>query len=181
MKQLAVYSCLFLSLILPSISTAQTDFSKVQNFDNTFTKKLAWQDTKTADTISDWSLYAITAWPIVEAINNDETTKRLGALGTAHYLSWITTQYVKNSAARPRPDGSDTKSFFSGHTSAAFTGAAYICGTENSQKCGLALGIASSTGYLRIAGKRHWATDVLTGAAIGSLFGYSTPVFAFGF
>ena len=31
------------------------------------------------------------------------------------------------------------------------------------------------TGILRIAADRHWATDILAGAAIGGLVGYAVP------
>src|SRR5438067_2797373 len=63
-------------------------------------------------------------------------------------------------------------SFFSGHTSFAFTGATLLCvqhsrlslyGDGDALVCPLALVVASATGLLRIAADRHWASDVLAG------------------
>ena len=35
--------------------------------------------------------------------------------------------------------------------------------------------LAFATGYLRIAADKHWTTDVMTGAAVGSILGYVWP------
>jgi membrane-associated phospholipid phosphatase len=35
--------------------------------------------------------------------------------------------------------------------------------------------VAALTGYLRIAGDKHYMSDVLTGAAVGSAIGYMVP------
>jgi membrane-associated phospholipid phosphatase len=40
---------------------------------------------------------------------------------------------------------------------------------------GISLSLA--TGYLRIAGDKHWSTDVLTGWLLGAAIGYALPVF----
>lgn len=73
-------------------------------------------------------------------------------------------------------------SFYSGHTSMAFS-LAVASGTVASMRhyklaplvwvSGLTLGAA--TGYLRIAADRHYFTDVMTGAAVGSLTGFLVP------
>jgi len=77
------------------------------------------------------------------------------------------------------PDDRNT-SFFSGHTSFAFTGATLLCfqhgrldlyGDGDRFVCPVALAVASLTGLLRIGADRHWATDVLTGAAVGAAAG----------
>jgi len=79
-------------------------------------------------------------------------------------------------AACTSPDDRDT-SFFSGHTSFAFTAATLLCfqhgrldlyGDADRFVCPAALAVASLTGLLRIGADRHWATDVLTGAAVGA-------------
>ena len=79
-------------------------------------------------------------------------------------------------AACTSPDDRNT-SFFSGHTSFAFTAATLLCfqhgrldlyGDGDRFVCPAALAVASLTGLLRIGADRHWATDVLTGAAVGA-------------
>lgn len=53
-------------------------------------------------------------------------------------------------------------SFFSGHTALAFS-------TVGGPHLSVSLPLASVTGGLRLAAKKHWPTDVLTGAAVGLL------------
>ena len=40
---------------------------------------------------------------------------------------------------------------------------------------GTGLGLATFTGYLRIAADKHYFTDVVVGAAFGSLVGFLVP------
>jgi membrane-associated phospholipid phosphatase len=73
-------------------------------------------------------------------------------------------------------------SFYSSHTSFAFT-LATASGTVASMRhyrlapLVWALGYASAAavGYLRIAADRHYFTDVLTGAVVGSAVGFTVP------
>lgn len=81
--------------------------------------------------------------------------------------------------------GSKYQSFPSGHTTAAFAAVALECfhhgylDTEHTgwgaAACPVTIVAATITGVLRIAADRHWATDVLAGAAIGGLVGYAVP------
>ncbi len=86
------------------------------------------------------------------------------------------------SCADPPP----AESFWSGHVSNAFAGAALVClhhdvldlfgdaGTDGAI-CGAALAAATTTGLFRIMSDRHWITDTLTGALVGSLVGVLVP------
>ena len=73
-------------------------------------------------------------------------------------------------------------SFFSGHTTAAFS-IAVASGTVATMRgyrlapwvWAQGLAIAVVTGYLRIAADEHYFTDVLTGAVVGSAFGFGVP------
>lgn len=77
------------------------------------------------------------------------------------------------------------ESFFSGHTSLAFTSAALIClhHTElglfgeggDAAMCATGLAMASTVGLLRILSDRHYASDVIMGAAAGLLSGWLVP------
>jgi membrane-associated phospholipid phosphatase len=81
---------------------------------------------------------------------------------------------------------SPTASFPSGHTNEAFTAAGVSCANHgflpiygsrvwDALACARDLFLATSDGVLRIMGDRHYATDVLTGGAIGFGFGYGMP------
>jgi membrane-associated phospholipid phosphatase len=76
------------------------------------------------------------------------------------------------------------RSFFSGHTSVAFAMAVFLSTVysdyhPNSQwkpfVWGVSLLAASTVGYLRYAAGRHFPTDIITGAVIGSALGYFIP------
>lgn len=76
---------------------------------------------------------------------------------------------------RRKSDGRN--SFFSGHTAMAFTGAVFFAyNFENSDYSRTiknlawagSLALASSTGYLRIIAGKHFLTDVIVGAVVGS-------------
>lgn len=91
-----------------------------------------------------------------------------------HHGNWLAPD-------RP-PDGDDDLSFYSGHTTLAFSAAA-AAGTVSSLRgyrsapavwaAGLAL--AGGVGYLRIAADRHYLTDVLAGAVAGTVIGVAAP------
>jgi membrane-associated phospholipid phosphatase len=81
---------------------------------------------------------------------------------------------------------SPTASFPSGHTNEAFTAAGLSCANHHfvplygsvvweGVACARDVVLATADGVLRIMGDRHYATDVLTGAAIGFGFGYGVP------
>ncbi|MEM9190947.1 MAG: phosphatase PAP2 family protein, partial [Myxococcota bacterium] len=78
------------------------------------------------------------------------------------------------------------QSFFSGHTSQTFAAAALTCthhmniplyggGPEEVIPCITGFGLATATGMLRIVGDRHFMTDVLVGAFVGTGVGFLLP------
>ena len=91
--------------------------------------------------------------------------------------SFIITHTTKRLINKQRPNGGDY-SFPSGHTSAAFTGAAFI-----ERRYGLKVGVptyllASYVGWTRIASNYHDKWDVLGGAiiGIGSAYLFTKPL-----
>lgn len=79
---------------------------------------------------------------------------------------------LKHTTKVERPDGSNNRSFPSGHTATAFM-AATMLNKEYGHKSpwvGIsAYGVATATGLMRMANNKHWLSDVLTGAGIGIL------------
>jgi membrane-associated phospholipid phosphatase len=79
---------------------------------------------------------------------------------------------VKTLTKHERPDGSDSRSFPSGHTAQAFL-AASIVHTElrdKSQWYGIgAYTIATGVGAFRMLNNKHWEADVFAGAGFGIL------------
>jgi hypothetical protein len=80
------------------------------------------------------------------------------------------------------------RSFYSGHTSTTFTVAGLTCihhaylplyggGAADVLPCIASFGVAAATGALRVVGDQHFASDVLVGAAMGTLTGLTLPYF----
>jgi len=96
------------------------------------------------------------------------------------YQSFFTnlgiTYTLKVSINRTRPNGGD-HSFPSGHTSAAFQGAGFIHARYGWKYALPAYIGASFVGYSRVYANKHYTSDVLAGAAIGTLssFYFATP------
>lgn len=103
----------------------------------------------------------------------------------------LLTELFKNTIRRERPDASDTKSFFSGHTSTAFVTSAFLfrecaavidewelAGESAFLNTGMKAtafailyGWAGYVGYSRLADKKHYVSDVVVGALAGTLIG----------
>jgi hypothetical protein len=81
-------------------------------------------------------------------------------------------------------------SYFSSHATLTFAMAAVTCAHHNALglsggnswiPCLSGFAVATTTAVFRIAGDMHYATDVLTGAAVGTLVGFAVPAFHYGF
>ena len=88
-------------------------------------------------------------------------------------------QLVSKVVARERPDGSDYESFYSGHSANAFVTAGLIAADLLATRKGsgkylavIPYAVASGLAFSRVYENKHFATDVLTGAVIGSLTGH---------
>jgi membrane-associated phospholipid phosphatase len=93
-------------------------------------------------------------------------------LAATHIIMGGIVTTMKNTIDVRRPDDSNSRSFPSGHTATAFAGAhvLYREYKDASPWIGIAgYTIATGTGILRITNKRHWVSDVVTGAGIGIL------------
>jgi len=120
----------------------------------------------------------------------------------AYALSGLVTATLYDTTGRARPSYNDCKagtsvdplcdagayaSFPSGHMAAAMTGAGLLCahhgalplyggGAWDVAACIEGLTVATAVGVLRMMADRHYASDVLTGGAIGFFSGYALPM-----
>jgi membrane-associated phospholipid phosphatase len=156
-----------------------------------------WTDEHRAGTISDITAAAAYAWPLVAlssvhgGIDSNlgrDLTATLSSVGVAQ----LATGVAKRAFRRSRPnvvfDGDpidsadDVHSFFSGHTATTFA-AVVSAGTIASRRgsgqakwiWSAGIGLAGSTGYLRVAADLHFFTDALVAAAVGTAVGMLMP------
>ena len=99
---------------------------------------------------------------------------------SAILLTAASTETIKNRSNRSRPDGSDFRSFPSGHTS--FASINMTLASNDISEMNLSKGttrlikgclflVVAGTAWGRVEGNKHYTSDVLTGAAVGYFFG----------
>lgn len=185
-------------------------WTRVNAFDDWFRNWLRAEGTtrQRIDRTSDVFQWMSIAFPVVGdsfgvALIGDKNREVLGQLlaiqAQAFAMNGFLTSTTKAAAGRVRPyaqgvectgEGADcgasvNGSYFSGHTSYAFTGAGLTCVAHkhlplfgrvgDPMTCAMALTLASATGVFRISADEHWATDVLTGAGVGLFSGWLMP------
>jgi hypothetical protein len=117
-----------------------------------------------------------TAFAIGKLTGNERVSDVAGKILRAQILSQAVTGVIKKAAQRERPDGSDTRSFPSGHTSVSFASAT-VLHREFGWKVGIpAYAAATYVGTARIEKKKHFLSDVAFGAAIGILSGRTVTI-----
>jgi membrane-associated phospholipid phosphatase len=137
---------------------------------------VAWHDDRLNELAADTLVVAESA---VVAVNVNQISKFVFARQRPDVHARVSTE------PNVQPATGDNLSFFSGHATLAFA-LATSAGTVASMRhhrlapvmwaAGLLL--ATTGSYLRIAADRHYATDVMTGAVVGSAIGFSVPYFA---
>jgi hypothetical protein len=89
----------------------------------------------------------------------------------AQLLTEMLVQPIKYASHRQRPDGSNNRSFPSGHAAVTFAGATVIERHLGWRKSLLGYTVASYVAASRLHDNRHYLSDVVFGAAIGSIAG----------
>ena len=162
-------------------------------------RALRWPDTSSASGASDvlqvgvpagaGLAVALLAW---RDGRPREAGEDLAVVTEAVVLASLATTAAKVATARLRPDAwaagepspgrGSLGAFWSGHTSSTFAAAAAAAQVARLRGrrgwkwlAATALAGAAATGYLRVAGDRHWASDVLAGAAAGTAIGLVLP------
>ena len=98
--------------------------------------------------------------------------QRLYKYGASFILCSGTTYLLKHSIHKMRPDGTDNRSFPSGHTAIAFSGATVLHKEFGKTSPWISVAgytVATITAVDRVRRNRHHWEDVATGAAIGFL------------
>ena len=133
-------------------------------------------------------LYAtLSAFALTGLITKNNYTFETGLIAAESYImTGITCQFTKTTAGRSRPNDYNTtnshqwagpffkgNSFFSGHSSSAFSIASVIAYRykETVWVPVLSYSLATLCGIQRIYDNRHWASDVVMGAAVGTATG----------
>ena len=173
----------------PSLKVANKE---PNSFDQFFRNKLRWDIDKidNAKTASDILLYGLVLGgiPFMPLFSDGDYKTMVLSNVEIMAINGLVTDIVKHTAKRQRPssyyqtrdEGDDTyKSFFSGHTSQAFsigTSTAIMLSRSHPDKkiliWGSAITLATTTGYFRIASDKHYMTDILSGALAGSIIGF---------
>ena len=117
---------------------------------------------KASDVGRDVLFYTALGYPAVQG-----DWEGLGRAALALGSTRLVTDGLKDAVREERPDGSDNRSFPSGHTSMSFAAA----GTLHKRygwKIGIpAHAVAALVGTARVKADKHYAHDVIAGAAIG--------------
>lgn len=142
----------------------------------------------------------ITAWWLR---GSRDVAEQMALLGLETLAVSGAVQGITNTlASRERPYGSSCggelpdnaidctssshyRSFFSGHAAFSFTSAALVCFNHlefellgspwDVVSCAGAYGVATTTATFRVVSDVHYASDILTGAIVGSLVGWGVP------
>jgi len=136
-----------------------------------------------------YSMSAIGLLYIYGTLSKNNQHKEAALLGTKAFVtSAVFTYLIKYSFHRHRPDDdkfpnpyiwegpclkSSYTSFISGHTTSIFSVASVIASEYKDKKAipVIAYSIAGLTAISRIYDNKHWATDVIAGAALGYAIG----------
>jgi membrane-associated phospholipid phosphatase len=118
-----------------------------------------------------------------------ESYKHTVLFGKALIYTFTLTEFIKNFTYRERPDRSDSRSFFSGHSSTTFTAASFLyCEVDDffdewpptsdndflrtsfkAASFSILYGWAGYVAYSRMLDNKHYVLDVLIGAATGTI------------
>jgi membrane-associated phospholipid phosphatase len=150
--------------------------------------------------ISDICIYTLISAPALLFLSSD-IRNDFGTV-SAMYLETMAFMYalpsvLKGSVTRCRPfvynstapldkklEADAVKSYFSGHTTVAFSSAVFISTVFSdfypdskfkNWVWGGSLVAAATIGYLRYAAGKHYPTDIIKGALVGSAIGYLIP------
>jgi membrane-associated phospholipid phosphatase len=197
----AAIGTLTLELLKNDLAPLTCKWCSPGSIDGDLSGSAAWSNPHAADTASTLLTLAVPAGMLAYGLLQ---AYQLGDPGVgwadvllvaeAASVAMLVNTTVKYAVGRARPyvwqgqpglydDPSDRNlSFFSGHATFAFAvavsaGTLFLMQDLPGAPVVLGAGLAAAVlvGYLRMAADQHYLTDVLTGAAVGSLVGWAVP------
>jgi membrane-associated phospholipid phosphatase len=183
-------------LMKDELAPSSCRWCAVNGLDGDVRDAVVWSDPKQAKTVSDLLVLGVplgvAAYDSVVMGGVRRALPDVLIIGEAVAVAGALGQLTKFMAARQRPyalygtlpsEGVDDHlSFYSAHTTVAFSAAAaggmlaQLRGDEHwPWVYGVGFTAAAATGYFRMAADKHWLTDVLVGAATGTAVGLAVP------
>ena len=149
----------------------------LKNFDYSIRNRVMAQPNRSTDhSVEDFMqytpMYSVFALNMVGLKSNHKFFDRIALYGLSNTIMSHTIAKMKTKFGKMRPDGSNDRSFPSGHTATAFSAAEFMRLEYKGQSpiYGIvAYAAAATTGGLRIYHNNHWFSDVVAGAGIGIL------------
>jgi membrane-associated phospholipid phosphatase len=194
-------STLTLMLLDNQLAPLQCKWCVPGTIDGDLSKSVGWANPKTADTLSNVMQFAVPVgvmgFGLIQAYRFDDPAAGWSdvlLITQATSLAMLANVIVKYSVGRARPyvwqgtpdlypSATDANlSFFSGHVTFVF--AVVVSGSTlffmqdmpgAPWVLGIGLAAASFTAYLRMAANKHYLSDVLVSAGVGSLVGWAVP------
>lgn len=153
------------------------DNPALKNFDYSIRERVLAQPNRSTnhqieDVMQYVPMYSVFALNMVGLKSNHKLIDRIALYALSNTLMSHTVAKMKTRFGKLRPDGSNNRSFPSGHTATAFSAAEFMRLEYKGQSpiYGIAAyAIAATTGGLRIYHNNHWFSDVVAGAGIGIL------------
>jgi membrane-associated phospholipid phosphatase len=194
-------STLTLMLLNDQLAPLQCRWCVPGTIDGNIANSVTWSNPHAADTVSNFMQFAVPVgvmgFGLIQAYRFDDPAAGWSSvllITQATSLAMLVNTVVKYSVGRARPyvwqgnpdlysSATDANvSFFGGHTTFVF--AVVVSGSTlffmqdmpgAPWVLGVGLAAAAFTGYLRMAADKHYLTDVLVGAGVGSLIGWAVP------
>jgi len=190
------------TVLKATINSDECRWCAVPGFDAEIRDALLWDDRARAERLGDRTGYLAAPLfafgvSVLPLLGNDagwaELIDTTLPILESVIVSQTINQILKPLVGRERPSrhydtepdlgaSSDNKSFISGHTSLAFSLAASAGMVAHWQHTrsepavwAIGMTIAAATGYFRIAGDTHYASDVVAGALVGTAAGLLIP------
>ena len=196
-----VASTLTLMLLDKQLAPLECRWCVPGTIDGNLSKSVRWSNPQTANTLSNVMQFVVPAgvmgFGIIQGYRHGDPAAGWSSallIVQATSLAMLTNVIVKYSVGRARPyvwqgtpdlypSATDANvSFFSGHVTFVF--AVVVSGSTlffmqdmpgAPWVLGLGLAAASFTAYLRMAADKHYLSDGLVGAGVGSLVGWAVP------
>jgi len=123
----------------------------------------------------DWAHWILWSSIITTSVMNNNSSSEIFSKMQFSTFAMLTngiiTETMKRSFGRVRPNGGCCKSFPSGHTSHSYTIAAIAHELYGNQVGALAYGLATLVAVSRMNDNKHYLSDVIFGAALGTSIG----------